>query len=450
MSRLLIKNGTLVTQNPEREIIKADILIRDDRIEKIARKIHIKADEQIDAASLTVIPGLIQPHVHLTQTLFRGLADDLELLDWLKKRIWPLEAAHTFESNSISARLGIAELIMGGTTSVIDMGTVNHTGAICEAVKDTGYRAVVGKCMMDHGVDVPNGLMEETLASIKKSEQLMEKWHMGANGRINYAMTPRFVVSCSEKLLVKARDIAASNELLVHTHASENSGEIALVEKERGLRNIKYLEKLKLTGRNLVLAHCIWLDDKEMEILARTGTTVAHCPSSNLKLASGIAKVPELLEMGVNVSVAADGAPCNNMLSMFAEMRHAALIQKVRLLSPTALPAHQVFEMATLGGAKAMGMEKELGSLEPGKKADIALVDLKKVHTSPSVDRDPVSQLVYSATARDVHTTIVNGKVLMQDRKLATIDIKETVKEAERICRQLLKSDGTAVLFKNI
>lgn len=450
MSHLLIKNGTLVTMNPEREISKADILIRDDRIEKIAERIQIKADKQIDAEGLIVIPGLIQPHVHLTQTLFRGLADDLELLDWLKKRIWPLEAAHTFESNSISARLGIAELIMGGTTSVIDMGTVNHTEAICEAVQDTGYRAVVGKCMMDHGVDVPKGLMEDTLDSIKRSEQLMEKWHMSANGRIKYAMTPRFVVSCSEKLLLKVRDIASSNDLLVHTHASENQGEIALVEKERGLRNIKYLNKLKLTGKNLVLAHCIWLDDEEMEILARTGTTIAHCPSSNLKLASGIAKVPELLEMGVNVSMAADGAPCNNMLSMFTEMRHAALIQKVRLLSPTALPAHQVFEMATLGGAKAMGMEKELGSLVPGKKADIALVDLKKVHTSPSVDRDPVSQLVYSATAQDVCTTIVNGKVLMQDRKLATIDIKETVNEADRICRQLLSSDAISPLFKNI
>ncbi|MCP3901966.1 MAG: amidohydrolase family protein, partial [Desulfobacteraceae bacterium] len=150
MANLLIKNGTLVTMNPEREIIKADILIKDDHIKEIGKKINIKADEEIDASGLVVIPGLIQPHIHLTQTLFRGLADDLQLLDWLKKRIWPLEAEHTFESNLISARLGIAELIMGGTTSIIDMGTVNHTEAICEAVRDIGYRAVVGKCMMDH------------------------------------------------------------------------------------------------------------------------------------------------------------------------------------------------------------------------------------------------------------------------------------------------------------
>ncbi|MCF6248620.1 MAG: 5'-deoxyadenosine deaminase [Desulfobacula sp.] len=447
MSHLLIKNGTLVTMNPEREIIQADILIKDDVIKEIGKKIQIKADNQIDASGLIVIPGFIQPHIHLTQTLFRGLADDLELLDWLKKRIWPLEAEHTFESNCLSARLGIAELIMSGTTSILDMGTVNHTEAICETVRDTGYRAVVGKCMMDHGSDVPKGLMENTSDSIKKSEQLMEKWHMGANGRIRYAMTPRFVVSCSEKLLLKVGDISSANDVLVHTHASESQGEIALVEKERGLRNIKYLKKLGLTGKNLVLAHCIWLDDEEMKILAGTGTQVAHCPSSNLKLASGIAKVPELLKMGVNVSVAADGAPCNNNLSIFTEMRHAALIQKVRLLSPTALPAHQVFEMATLGGAKTIGMEKALGSLEPGKKADIALIDLNKVHTSPGINRNPVSQLVYSATAENVHTTIINGKVLMQDHKLTTIDIEETIKDADRICRKILDLDTIKALF---
>jgi 5-methylthioadenosine/S-adenosylhomocysteine deaminase len=451
LSHLLIKNGTLVTMNPERQVIQADILIKNDHIKEIRKNIKIQADDptykQIDASGLIVIPGLIQGHIHLTQTLFRGLADDLELLDWLKKRIWPLEAEHTFESNSISARLGIAELIIGGTTSIIDMGTVNHTEAICQAVRDTGYRAVVGKCMMDHGNDVPKGLMENTFDSIKESEKLMEKWHMGANGRIKYAMTPRFVVSCSEKLLLKVGEISRANDVLVHTHASENQGEIALVEKERGMRNIKYLKKLGLTGENLVLAHCIWLDDEEMEILAQSGTKVVHCPSSNMKLASGIAKVPELRQMGVNVSVAADGAPCNNNLCMFTEMRHAALIQKVRLFSPTALPAHEVFEMATLGGARAMGMQKELGSLEPGKKADIVLVDLKKAHTSPCINRDPISQLVYSATAQNVHTTIINGQILMQNRKLNTINLKDTIKEADRICEQLLNSKSIKALF---
>jgi len=447
VSEILIKNGTLITMNPEREIIKADILIKDDCIKNIGKRIQVKPSQIIDASGLTIIPGLIQTHTHLTQTLFRGLADDLELLDWLKKRIWPLEAAHTFESNSISARLGIAELILGGTTSIIDMGTVHHTQAIAEAVRDTGYRAIIGKCMMDHGNDVPPGLMENSSVSLDESVRLMETWHQSAQGRIDYAFAPRFVVSCTEELLLNVKEIASKNDLLVHTHASENRGEIALVEKERGMRNIKYLRKLGLTGKNLLLAHCIWLDDEEMNILSKTGTKVSHCPSSNLKLASGIAKIPELLKMNASLSLGSDGAPCNNNLSMFTEMRHAALIQKVRLLSPTALPAYQVFEMATLGGAKVMGKDHELGSLEPGKKADIVLVDLNKIHTSPGLNRDPISQLVYSATAQDVHTTIINGKIVMQNRKVETIDVEQTIKEANQICEQLLNSETIRSLF---
>ena len=442
MSQILVKNGTLVTMNPGREILPADILIKGDRIHAIGPDIDVPATpdiQVIDARGKVVIPGLIQPHIHLTQTLFRGLSDDLELLDWLKKRIWPLEASHTYESNMISARLGIAELIMGGTTAIVDMGTVHHTAAICETVRDTGFRAVVGKCMMDHGTGVPQGLMEDTDHALKESTALMHQWHNSASGRIRYAFAPRFVVSCSEKLLLRVRDIANDNQALIHTHASENQGEIALVEQERGMRNVTYLKHLGITGENLILAHCIWLDPEEMQILNHTGTKVAHCPTSNMKLASGVARVPELLEAGTCVSVAADGAPCNNNLSIFTEMRHAALIQKVNRLSPTAMPAHQVFEMATLGGARAMGQAHELGSLEPGKKADLAIVDLNTPHACPGTGRDPVSRLVYSATARDVVFTIINGKVVMENRRLTTIDLPETLKASETACQDIME-----------
>lgn len=438
MSQTLIKGGTLVTMNPKRDILMADILIKGNRITTIAKNIDAPGARIVNARGSLVIPGLIQPHIHLTQALFRGLSDDLELLDWLKKRIWPLEAAHTYESNHISARLGIAELIMGGTTAVMDMGTVRHTRAICEAVRDTGFRAVVGKCMMDHGRGVPPGLMEETQASLKESVDLMNQWHNTASGRIKYAFAPRFVVSCTEDLLVRVRDIARDNQAMVHTHASENQGEIALVEEERGMRNVLYLKHLGLTGEHLLLAHCIWLSPEEKQILADTGTRIAHCPSSNMKLASGVAGVPELLDMGACVAIAADGAPCNNNMSMFTEMRHTALLQKVTRLSPTVMPADRIFEMATLGGAKAMGQEKEIGSLEPGKKADIAVVDLNKAHAAPGTGRDPVSRLVYSATAGDVTTTIINGRILMEDRKLATIDLEETLSAAETLCEEAM------------
>ncbi|MFZ5967510.1 MAG: 5'-deoxyadenosine deaminase [Bacillota bacterium] len=433
---LLIKNGTVVTMNKKREVLHTDILVEGNRIKMMAPNLTTKADEVIDAADKIVIPGLIQTHIHLTQTLFKGQADDLELLDWLRKRIWPLEGSHTAESNYISAKLGIAELIKGGTTAIIDMETVNHTESALNAVLETGFRAHIGKCMMDYGSGVPDTLMEDTDASIKESERLLKEWHQKGNGRIQYAFAPRFVVSCTEKLLVKVRDMAKEYSVMVHTHASENRGEIDFVEKDRGMRNVVYLHKLGMTGEHLILAHCIWLDDEEMKILAATGTKVAHCPNSNLKLASGIAKIPELLELGVNVSIAADGAPCNNNLDMFAEMRSAALIQKARLLEPTTMPAHKVFELATIGGAKAMGMEHELGSIEIGKKADIAIIDLSGIHNAPHTNVDVVAQLVYSASAHDVQTTVIDGNVVMHNRQLRTLNEAAVIQDANRILKQ--------------
>ncbi|WP_342455519.1 amidohydrolase family protein [Caloramator sp. Dgby_cultured_2] len=289
--------------------------------------------------------------------------------------------------------------------------------------------------MMDYGSEVPKTLMENAEDSIKESLRLLKKWH-GKAGRIQYAFNPRFAVSCTEDLLLKVRDLAKEYDCLVHTHASENRGEIEFVEMDRGMRNILYLHKLGLTGEKVVLAHCIWLDDEEMKILADTGTKIAHCPSSNLKLASGIAKIPELLDMGANVSIGADGAPCNNNLDIFIEMRTAALIQKARLLSPTVMPAMKVLEMATINGAKAMCMEDKLGSIEEGKLADIIILNLNKLHNMPTEEVDIISQIVYSAKAEDVETTIVDGKILMKDRKLLTIDENSLKEDVNRIIKK--------------
>ncbi len=440
MNRILIKNGKLVTMNHQREVFEGDLLIENNRIADIDRRINADHCEVIDAGGKAVIPGMIQTHIHLTQTLLRGQADDLELLDWLKQRVWPLEGAHTPESNYISAKLGIAELVKGGTTSIIDMETVHHTESAFEAILETGFRAISGKCMMDYGKGVPASLREETRDSIDESLRLLKKWHDTGGGRIEYAFAPRFVVSCTEKLLKEVRDLSREYGVMVHTHASENRGEIQLVQKDRGMRNIQYLHSLGLTGEQVLLAHCIWVDDEEMKILADTGTRIAHCPSSNMKLASGIAKIPELLQMNACVSLAADGAPCNNNLDMFREMRHAALIQKARTLSPTVMPALTVFEMATLGGAKAMGKENDLGSLETGKLADIVLVDMATSHNAPWEAGDVISQLVYSATAADVNTTIIDGQVLMKDRTLTTISEETVLADANRLIKERIQS----------
>jgi 5-methylthioadenosine/S-adenosylhomocysteine deaminase len=347
----LIKNGTLVTMDAKESVFTGDLLLEGRHIAALGADVGARADEVIDATGCAVLPGFVQTHIHLCQTLLRGAADDLSLLDWLKKRVWPLEAAHNAASVRASARLGIAELIKGGTTAALTMETVNHTDEVFAAVQESGFRATVGKCMMDKGAEVPDALLEERGASVTESVRLMKQWHKRERGRIRYCFAPRFAVSCTKELLVEVAHHSRENGVTVHTHASENRTEVAIVQQETGQRNVTYLHSLGLTGRRVVLAHCIHLIEEEISCLARTGTHVAHCPSSNLKLSSGIAKIHELLERGVSVSLGADGAPCNNRLDMFTEMRTAALLQKVQK-GPEVLPAQRVLRMATLDGAR--------------------------------------------------------------------------------------------------
>jgi cytosine/adenosine deaminase-related metal-dependent hydrolase len=427
---LLIKNATIVTMNPDREVIHGNIYIEQDRLVEIGET-RETAEEIIDASGRVVIPGLIQPHIHLCQTLFRGQADDLELLDWLRLRIWPLEGAHDEESIRTSALLGLGELIKGGTTAIVDMETVHHTDAAIQAITESGIRALTGKAMMDYGDDVPDTLKETTDSSLKESVELLEKWHGYNDGLVQYVFAPRFVVSCTEELLKEVGHLAKQYGVKIHTHASENKGECELVMQRHGMRNVIYLEHIGLTGPDLILAHCIWLDDREMKIITESGTKVVYCPSSNTKLASGIARIPEMLEKKGNVSIAADGAPCNNNLDGWLEMRLAALLQKPQH-GPTVMPAEKVFELATIGGARAMGLEDEIGSIEVGKKADLAIVDLNRLHALPASNTNIYSRLVYEARADDVRTTIVNGRVLMRDRELLTIDEEEVKRQAEQ------------------
>ena len=403
---ILIKGGTLVTMDREDSIARGDLLISGGRIAGIG-DINDSAAQVIDARGCAVLPGFIQTHVHLCQTLFRGSADDLPLIDWLKKRVWPMEAAHNAQSVRASARLGVAEMIKGGTTCALTMETVNHTEEVFRVVEETGFRATVGKCMMDKGDDVPRALHEETAQSIRESLALLEEWHGRAEG---------------------------------HTHASENKTEIEMVERETGQRNVAYLDSLGLTGKNVALAHCVHLDDAELETLARTGTNVAHCPSSNLKLGSGIARVALMLERGINVSLGADGAPCNNRLDMFTEMRTAALLQKV-LHGADALTARRALRMATIDGARCLGLEEEIGSLEEGKRADVILINLNKLHSSPHPS-DIASAIVYSAQPADVETVIIDGRTVMLERKLLTLDEQEVVDQANQESSLLMERAG--------
>src|SRR5436190_13744414 len=381
MKSLLIKDGTIMTMADREAIVRGDLLIRDGRIAEIGGSINSNGDETIDARGSAVLPGFVQTHIHLCQTLFRGAADDLSLIDWLKKRVWPMEAAHTPESIRASAQLGVAELIKGGTTCALTMETVRLTEAVLRVVDETGCRATVGKCMMDKGDEVPAELREQTNSSLDESVALIRKWHGHADGRIRCCFAPRFAISCTRELLMRVSQLAKEHGVIIHTHASENRQECEIVERETGERNIDYLSSLGIVGPHVVLAHCIHLDNAEMETLAGTRTNVAHCPSSNLKLGSGIARVTEMLARGIPVSLGADGAPCNNRLDIFTEMRTAALLQKA-LHGPEVLPAARALRMATIDGARALGLDKEIGSIETGKRADLIIVDLTRMHAT--------------------------------------------------------------------
>jgi 5-methylthioadenosine/S-adenosylhomocysteine deaminase len=437
---ILIKNGTVITMDRADTITRADIFVEDGRIAGLG-KIDRTTDRIVDAEGCVVLPGFVQTHIHLCQTLFRGLADDLALIDWLKKRVWPLEAAHSEDSIAASARLGIAELIKGGTTCALTMETVHHTSEVFRVVQESGFRATVGKCMMDQGDEVPAALQEETNQSVEESIRLLDEWHGKDDGRMRYCFAPRFAISCTRELLETVGRLARERRVLVHTHASENRLECQIVESQTGLRNIVYLDSVGLTGRHVALAHCVHLSEKEIDTLARTQTNVVHCPSSNLKLGSGIAPVAKLVERGIAVSLGADGAPCNNRLDMFTEMRTAALLQKA-LSGPEVLPAKEALRMATTVGARALGLDHEIGSIEPGKKADLTVIELGQLHTAPS--SDVVSSVVYSAEAHDVRTVLIDGHVLMENRTLLTLDESSVIQEANSEAENLMTRAGLA------
>jgi 5-methylthioadenosine/S-adenosylhomocysteine deaminase len=437
---LLIRGGIVVTMNDRLEIVEGDVSVRDGRIAAIAPAIDTPHDRVVEARGGFVLPGLIQTHIHLCQTLFRGYADDLPLMDWLRRRIWPMEAAHTADSLRVSARLAATELLCSGTTAVLTMETVHDTDAVFEAVAETGLRATIGKCMMDFNSDVPPRLQEQTQASIDESVAIRRRWHGAANGRVRAAFAPRFAVSCSRELLEAVAHLSATDGALVHTHASESRDEVAIVRLiAGGLSNIEYLASLSLASPRLCAAHCVWVDDREQQLLSDYGVKVMHCPGSNLKLGSGVAPVPEMLARGITVSLGADGAACSNRLDIFDEMRLAALVQAPRR-QPGVIVARELLWMATRAGARTLGLETDIGSIELGKRADLIIVDRDRPHLATGPD--PYSTLVYAARGSDVRTAMVDGEVLVDDFMPTRIDRDEVVAAARVAARALASRAG--------
>lgn len=444
-SDLIIRGGTVVTMDGTRRVGAFDVRVRAGRIAEVGPALAVDGAAQVvDARGCAVIPGLVHAHVHLCQVLFRNFAEDRPLLPWLEERIWPLEAAHDPTTLRTSALLGMAEMLRSGATAALDMGTVRHHDAVFEAARDAHFRLQSGKAMMDAGERVPAGLRETTAASLAESDRLAHAWQGAAEGRLSYAYAPRFVPSCSPELLAAVASRVAAGARL-HTHASENPDEIAFVRKLTGLENVQYLARLGLLSPRTTIAHGVHLVDDEVDLLARHGTSVAHCPSANLKLASGVADTVKLLSRGVNVGLGADGAPCNNNLDLWREMKLAGLLPRLRH-GPGALPAMAVLEMATLGGARALGLEAQIGSIEVGKQADLAVVDLQRLHVQPVGEgaQELATALVYASQAADVRHVFVDGRQVVKAGRLTTIDEEALLAAVARDARAVRMRAGLA------
>ncbi len=411
-------SGTVIA-DAETIIDDGTVVTADDRIVAVGPRSELRErypdhpERQFDI----VAPGLVGAHIHSVQSLGRGIADDKELLEWLFDHVLPMEAALDEAETEIAAKLGYLECLESGTTTVVDHLTVDHSAQAFEAAGEIGIRGVLGKVLMDK--DAPDGLLEATDDGLRKSRKLIDRYHRTHDDRIRYAVTPRFAVTCSEAALRGAREIADEYDAVrIHTHASENRDEIETVREETGMRNIEWLHEVGLTGEDVVLAHCVWTTEEERDILEETDTNVVHCPSSNMKLASGVAPIEEYFQRGITVGLGNDGPPCNNTLDPFTEMRHGSLLAKVDQLNATALPAKMVFEMATRNGAIASGFE-DVGALREGWKADLIGLSTDATRTTPV--HDVLSHLVFAAHGDDVVFTMVDGEVVY-DGKITTLD----------------------------
>jgi 5-methylthioadenosine/S-adenosylhomocysteine deaminase len=437
---LLVTGGTVVPMAARGTWLQADVLVKEGRVAAVAPGLRPDpGTEVLDAGDALVLPGFVQAHVHVVQTLARHRADGLPLLRWLAERIWPYEAALAPEEVAAASRLGIAELLVGGTTSALDMGTTHDQDAVFSAAAELGIRLTSGKCHMDTGSAVPAGLLEDRDVSLAAAEALGSRWHGAASGRLRYAVAPRFVLSCSAELLAGSVTLARSRGYLLHTHSSENADETRAVRELTGRGNAEFLSEVGIGGPDTVLAHCVHLDEGEVHLLARQQTGVAHCPGANLKLASGIADVPRLLEHGVKVGLGADGPPGNNRLSIFHEMALAGTLHNLAH-GAGAVDAWTVLEMATWRGAEVLGLGEEVGRLVPGWRADVVVLSCDALAMEPVAD--PAAMLVYGGGVESVRHVVVDGMVVVRDGELVTADAAAIRREARTAAQAVTRRLG--------
>lgn len=429
---LLIRNGSVLTIDPQGTLIEnGAVAVSADRIVEVGKEDALTASYQatktIDAQGGIIMPGLVNTHTHAAMTCFRGLADDLPLMTWLNDYIFPAEAKLTFDIVYDGTRLACSEMILSGTTTFCDMYLFED--AVAQAAKEAGMRAVVGEVIYDF--PSPNyGPVEEGL---KYTEDLIEKWR--DDPLITIAVEPHSAYVCSPELLKNLRAIADRNGVPMVIHLSESEREVGDIRERYGRTPVGHLAEIGFLSSNLIADHCVALTSEDMTLLKNFDVKVAHNPESNMKLASGIAPIPELLKHGITVGIGTDGCASNNNLDMLQEIDTVAKLHKVHTLDPTVMDAQTVTRMATIDGARVLGMGDSTGSLEAGKKADIIVIDIRRPHLMPMYNI--YSHLVYAATGSDVVTTIVNGQVLMQDRALTTLDVDEVMAAVNRIAQDI-------------
>ncbi|MEW5936444.1 MAG: amidohydrolase family protein [Candidatus Thermoplasmatota archaeon] len=424
---LVVKDGLVVTQNPGREILRGDVLIEDGRIAALGA--GLGGDEILDANGCAVIPGLINTHGHVSMTLMRGAADDLQLEQFLE-RMFALDARRTREDVRAGAILGCVEMILFGTTSFLDL--YYHEDAVAEAVQAVGLRGYLGWVVLDDDLTTQKGSPIKNCEAFAKAHTSLE--------RIAPIVAPQGVYVCSEETLAKSRELAEHLDLGMHMHLSETRQEVHEHERKTGLRPVPWLERIGFLSPRLSAAHCVWMTISEIRTLRKHGVGVAHCPVSNAKLASGgVAPVPEMHAEGLAVGLGTDSAVSNNCLDLFQEMKCCALTHKSHRWDATVLPAQRILDMATIEGARVLRAEKRIGSIEVGKSADIAVIDLSAPSLVPSRPENLVSNLVYACTGAHVRDVLVGGEVVVRDRNPTRCSYSAVRREAEERARTLLE-----------
>jgi 5-methylthioadenosine/S-adenosylhomocysteine deaminase len=424
MSRILIKDGYVITMDGP-PIEGGYVLIEDDRIAYVGRE-EQKADHIINANGCAVMPGLVNAHTHAAMTLFRGYADDMPLQQWLEEHIWPIEACLTDNDVYTGTMLACLEMIRSGTTAFADM--YFHMDQAARAVDESGIRASLSYGMIE--------LFDEAKAvtELQEGGRFVGQWNNAADGRITTMYGPHAPNTCSREFLSKVKEQAVEDNARIHIHMLETEAELNQMKEQYGMCSVNMLDEIGFLGPDVLAAHCIWLSSGDMDIMAEKNVNAVHCPVSNMKLASGIAPVPELLSRGVNVALGTDGCASNNSLDMFGEMKTAALLHKVNEMDPSALPAGEVLKMGTSNGAKALGIPA--GILKQGMAADIIIVDMQTPGLTPV--HEPISHLIYAARGPDVKTAIVNGQVLMEDGTVLSIDQEKVIEQASLAAKRLV------------